>query len=163
MRPAIKPTGSLPSFLLAAALLAGCSLAASSLTGCDLVGGSDDLSGEVTFATGRSSYTLGSTVTATLANGSSEPLPYNLCPSQLERRPEEKWTRVGPDFMCLGSFLKLAPGAQDRYQIALTDGLAPSEGRYRLTTRVLNEGGESRLPRPLSRYVQPLSSNDLGR
>lgn len=89
----------------------------------------------------------GDSVTLVLANRSPDPIGYNLCASQLERRAGGEWRPVPEDRVCTMELRALAPGEEARFELAVPPGLEP--GEYRYTTRVENletgEGGSVRV------------------
>lgn len=79
------------------------------------------------------------TIRLALDNGSSQPIGYNLCPSELQRRSGSGWTRVPVDKVCTMQLLTLNPGHDATFEKLLPAGL-PS-GKYRYVTGIENPLG----------------------
>jgi hypothetical protein len=79
------------------------------------------------------------TVRLTLDNGASQPIGYNLCSSDLQRRSGSDWVRVDTGEMCTMQLLTLNPGHDATFEKKLPAGL--SAGDYRYVTSVENPLG----------------------
>lgn len=69
-----------------------------------------------------------------LDNGSSAPIGYNLCTSELQRRSGTEWTAVPTDEVCTMELRTLDPGHDATFEKRLPSGLAA--GDYRYMTRI---------------------------
>lgn len=81
----------------------------------------------------------GDDVRLTLANGSADPVGYNLCSSRLLQRTGDGWTNVPTGLICTMEIRTLAAGASDSF----THTLPAAAGEYRFETRVEIPVGES--------------------
>lgn len=112
------------------------------LIGCSLGDDANAVPGAVTFTTDQSDYTLGSTVTVTLSNGSGENVWCNLCFSELEQKQQNGgWKSVNAHEVCQAYAVRVDPGDERRYEVGLVDDLdLPVPSVYRITTDVEIEG-----------------------
>lgn len=76
----------------------------------------------------------GDSIVLTLANGSAQPVGYNLCVTAAERRDGETWQNVPADRVCTMELRTLNAGDQTTYTTTLPAGAAA--GDYRFATRV---------------------------
>jgi hypothetical protein len=83
------------------------------------------------------------TIRLALDNGTSEPVGYNLCSSELQRRSGTGWTRVDTDEVCTMELRTLNPGHDATFEKRLPSGLAA--GDYRYVTGVESPLGGSRV------------------
>ena len=84
-----------------------------------------------------------STIRLALDNGSPDPIGYNLCSSELQRRGTSGWTRVDTGEVCTMELRTLNPGHDATFEKQLPSGLAA--GDYRYVTGVESPLGGSRV------------------
>lgn len=80
----------------------------------------------------------------TLDNGSTEPIGYNLCTSQLQRQNGNDWTNVPTDEVCTMELRTLNPGADATFEKRLPAGLPA--GVYRYVTSIENPVDAKMIP-----------------
>jgi hypothetical protein len=87
--------------------------------------------GEVIFAAERVSP---STIRLSLDNGTTQPIGYNLCLSDLQRNAASGWTRVETGDMCTMQLMTLNPGRDATLERNLPAN--PAAGEYRFVTGI---------------------------
>ena len=97
-------------------------------------------SGRIFFSAERAGDT---TIRLALDNGSSSPIGYNLCSSELQRRATSGWTRVDTGEVCTMEIRSLNPGHDATFEKRLPARLAA--GEYRYVTGVESPLGGSRV------------------
>lgn len=90
-----------------------------------------EAAGEVAFTASPKDVAQGGTLNLTLANGSDQPLGYNLCTSAIETGAGAP---VQSDRVCTMELRTVEPGRSATYAFELPDDIAP--GRYRLVTNI---------------------------
>ena len=83
------------------------------------------------------------TVRLALDNGSPDPIGYNLCSSELQRRGTSGWTRIDTGEVCTMELRTLNPGRDATFEKQLPSGLAA--GDYRYVTGIESPLGGSRV------------------
>ena len=66
----------------------------------------------------------------TLDNGASQPIGYNLCPSELQKRSVSGWVRVETGEVCTMEQRTLNPGHDATFEKRLPSNLTPGDYRY---------------------------------
>jgi len=80
----------------------------------------------------------GASLTLTLRNEGAEPIGYNLCTSQLQRRAGDDWIEVPEDRVCTMELRMLPPGGSDSFAMDLPADLAPDEHRYAASVHLMD-------------------------
>lgn len=83
------------------------------------------------------------TVRLALDNGSPDPIGYNLCTSELQRRGTSGWIPVDTGEVCTMEMRTLSPGHDATFEKQLPSGLAA--GDYRYVTGIESPLGGSRV------------------
>jgi hypothetical protein len=77
-------------------------------------------------------------VTLVLANGTTQSVGYNLCPTAIEHRSGRSWVELPVDRICTMELRILQPGSEATYRMELPATLSAGEYRFSAAVELLD-------------------------